>query len=162
LLKVPELDELYVAAPDALLSEDNNIHAKDLGVGLISVTGQKLNWIVKSSRLKSAKFSGTGSSYNPEEFIPGNVFALSWHMSNRGDKIARDLEMYFTPAGPFVKAPKEKVKFKRSSLSPGEDWKETFKIKIRRNSKPGIYPLHLCATYSGIERASSRLILNVK
>ncbi len=162
LLKVPELDELYVAAPDALLSEENSIHAKDLGVGILSVTGPKLNWIIRSSRLKPAKLSAGGSSYNHEEVCLGNVFDIYWHVANHGQKIARDLEMYFTPAGPFVKAPNKKTRFQRASLPPGEDWKETFKIKVKRNVKQGVYPLHFSATSVGIERISWKLDLTIK
>ena len=162
LLRVPELDELYVAAPDALLSEENSIHAKDLGVGILSVTGLKLNWILRSSRLKPAKLSAGGSGYNHEEIRPGNIFDIYWHFANQGQKIARDLETYFTPAGPFVKAPNEKTRFQRASLLPGEDWKEIFKIKVKRNAKPGLYPLHFCATSGGLEPISWKLDLTIK
>jgi Holliday junction resolvase-like predicted endonuclease len=162
LLKAPEVDELYVAAPDALLSSEHKIHAESLGVGIIAVTGTKLEWRIRSIQLEPANFGGGGSGYNHEEVRPGNIFSIYNHVTNRGFKIARDLEMYFTPAGPFVKASKENTRFKRPFLNPGEDWKETFMIKVKRDAKLGIYPLHFCTTSAYIKPSSWKIDLTIK
>jgi len=162
LLRVPEFDELYVAAPDALLSNEQMIHAKELGIGIISMTGSTLTWIVRSTQLEAARFGGGGSGYNPDDVRPGSVFNIYNHVVNSGQKIARDLEMYFTPAGPFVRAQKERTRFRRSSLGPGEDWKENFKVKVKSGAKSGIYPLHFCTISDSIAPASWKTDITIK
>lgn len=161
LLKMPEFDLVYVAAPDALLSQENVLHASGLGVGIIAVVGSTLEWRQDSIQLAPAQLGRGGASYDHTAIHPGKIFEIYYHATNTGRKIVRNLEMHFTPGGPFVKAPKEKTKFTKTKLEPEEDWKVTFKAKVRQNTKLGKYPFYICCTAEGVPPSSMSIEMPV-
>lgn len=141
--KMPEFDYIYVAAPKILISPELLSYAKQLRIGIIGVIDEhSIEWLQKSEKLRQAQLLGSGSLPNQVR-IPGSIFEVEKSVTNRGEKVIRHLEMFFISSGPFVTAPREKSRFKLAKLSPGENWKVNFKIKIKKTTKVGTYPLYL-------------------
>ncbi len=144
LLQFPEVTEAYVAAPDLLISPDHLAFASSIGVGVIGVTSSELKWLVQSWRLEEAKLGGSTS--HPSSVTAGEVFEVKMTVSNRGKKIARNLEARCLSAGPFTSAPGSKKKYSRSSIHPDDSWTVEFPVRVRLKTVPGTYPLFITAT----------------
>ena len=150
--RLPEFDEVYVAAPKILISPDHIAYAQSLRIGLLGVGEKSFEWLIKSDRLKPPLL--LGESGLPNQIItPGKTFEVSKHVENRGEKVARHLEMYFIPGGPFATA--EKARYKRAKLAPGESWKVDFKIRVKKSTRPGKYPLYLACTAENVEKSDT-------
>lgn len=157
---MPEFDHIYIAAPKILISKEICRYANRVRIGIIGVEKDSIEWLVESQKLKPTQLLG-GCSLPGHPKHPGSVFEVLKDVRNDGEKIVRHLEMSFTPSGPFVTAPKEKSLFKRKKLSPGEVWKENFKIKIKSSAKPGTYPLYLSCTADNVEPSESSFDINI-
>lgn len=143
--KMPEFDHFYVAAPKILVSSDLVSYAKLLRIGILGVEQDSLEWLQESEKLKPAQLLGSGSIPNKVS-LSCPVFEVTKGVKNHGGKMARDLEMFFMPSGPFVTAPKEKSRFKLARLGPEESWDVKFTVKIKKSAKPGSYPLYVSCT----------------
>jgi hypothetical protein len=152
LLQLPEPDEVYVAAPEDLIIEDHIAFAKRTGVGLLTVSGSKLVWLVSSRQLKPPKLSASGGVTGEEHFA-GETFEIHRNVMNRGQKIAKGLLAYCTPAGPFAFAPKTPRIYRKAFLEPDEDWSVEFKIRVRKKARPGGYPLMTVITAENADRS---------
>lgn len=150
--RLPEFDQIYVAAPKMLISSDHIAYAKPLRVGLLGVREESVEWLIKSDNLKPPLLSG-GSSLPNQIITPGKAFEVSKNIENRGEKVARYLEMYFMPGGPFATA--EKARHKRSKLAPGESWQVVFKIRVKKSTRPGKYPLYITCTAENLKRSDT-------
>jgi Holliday junction resolvase len=150
ILRLPEVSEVYVAAPKLLVSPDHVAFAKSVGVGVIAITEEGLKWLLQSSQLKPPQFSG--SSGYPILVKSGSIFKLSREVCNSGQKIARNLQIYCVPSGPFVIPPGNKRRFSRSYLEPGDKWGVEFTIRVRAGIPTGNYPLLTTAIADNIER----------
>lgn len=160
LLRLPEVTEAYVAAPELVISPDHVAFATSIGVGVISVTATELKWVVKSWRLQEARLAG--SRGHPASVVAGEVFEVKVAARNDGQKIARDLEARCLPAGPFVFAPGSKRKYNRSSLYPDNSWAVQFHIKVRPAATLGTYPLFTIVTAQNAAPSQSSLSINVR
>ncbi|GFP32827.1 hypothetical protein HKBW3S42_01134, partial [Candidatus Hakubella thermalkaliphila] len=141
LRKFPEFDRIYVAAPKLLIYSELLSYAKQLRIGIMGVEENSIEWLLESEELEPAQLSVGGS--HPNEVRIGSIFEVTNDVTNRGEKVARHLQMVFRPSGPFVTAPREKSRFKRAKLSPGESWKVKFRIKVKESAKAETYPLYL-------------------
>ncbi len=150
--KLPEFDQIYVAAPKILISSDHIAIAQNLRIGLLGIKEDSIEWLIKSDSLKPPILLGGGSWPN-QFFIPGNIFEVSKNVVNRGEKVARNLELYFMLGDPFASA--EKARYKRKKLSPGESWKVTFKIRVKKSARTGKYPLCLTCIAENVERSDT-------
>lgn len=150
--RLPEFDQIYVAAPKILISSDHIAYAQRLRIGLIGVSEESIEWLIKSDILKPPLLSG-GSGLPNQIITPGKTFEVSKNVENRGEKVARHLEMYFMPGGPFATA--EKARYKRAKLAPGESWEVVFKIRVRKSARPGKYPLYLVCIAENVERSDT-------
>lgn len=148
--KMPEFDHFYVAAPRILVSSDLLSYAKLLRLGIIGVEKDSLEWLQKSEKLKPAQLLGSGGIPN-QVSLSRPIFEVTKAVKNHGEKIARHLEIFFIPSGPFVTSPQEKSRFKLARLAPEESWDVKFKIKIKKSAKPGTYPLYLSCTAQDIK-----------
>ncbi|MFW6122282.1 MAG: hypothetical protein ACOC80_15475 [Petrotogales bacterium] len=148
--KMPELDYIYVAAPNMLISSELVSYARRLRIGVIGVKEDSIEWLQESEKLKPAQLLGGGSLPNRARY-PGSMFEVSKHIKNHGEKIVRHLEMFYIPSGPFVTAPGEKSRFKLEKLPPGESWEVKFKIKIKKSAKVGTYPLFVSCTADNLK-----------
>lgn len=144
LLRLPEITETYVVAPELVLSPDHIAFATSIGIGVICATSSELKWVVTSRRLSGAALRGHGS--HPSLVAPGQVFEVEVGVSNDGEKIARDLEARCLPGGPFVLAPGSKRIYKRLSLNPRDSWSIRFLIKAKTEATAGEYPLFATVT----------------
>ena len=86
--KLPEFDEMYVAAPKILVSEDHVAHARSLRVGMLGVVEESVDYLVKSDRLNPAQLGGGGGLPN-QEIVAGGDFRVHRNVRNVGDKLAR-------------------------------------------------------------------------
>ena len=161
LLQMPELDEVYVAAPVHVITNEHDAYAQMTGVGLIEVLEHSFKYRLKSQRRRPAELWG-GGGLNGIDFAPGSIVELYYHVKNHGNKIARNAEMFFIPSGPFVKAPNEKAKFKKSIIEPEEDWRNDFKIKVKKNIASGKYPLFIGCTADNIKSAGMKIDITIK
>lgn len=144
LLRLPEVSETYVAAPELIISPDHVTFASQIGVGVIIVTGSELKWEVKSRRAQEAILSGSWT--HPSVVKIGATFQVEVSVRNQGEKIARDLEGRCLPAGPFVPASGSKRRYNLSSLNPKNTWRIEFLIRVKPQTKAGTYPLFTTVT----------------
>jgi hypothetical protein len=148
--KMPEFDYFYVAAPKILIHSELLAYAKRIRIGIIGVEGESLEWLQKSEELKSSYLLGGGSLPN-QEYYPGAKFEVSKEVIIEGEKIVRNLEIFFIPSGPFITAPRHKSRFKKSKLKPKEKWDVTFRIKIKKSIRVETYPLYISCTADKVE-----------
>ena len=158
LLRLPEVMEAYIAAPELIISPDHVAFAKSIGVGVICVTGSQLTWVVESWKMKEAGLTGYGSQ--PSHVTTGEIFQIEAGVRNQGQKIARGLEARCLPGGPFVFAPGSKRKYNRLSLGPGDSWSVQFLIRTKPSATIGEYPLFATITARNIP-ANDR-VFNIK
>src|SRR2546426_10389853 len=101
LLRLPDVDEMYVCGPKMFMSEDVQVLAKQLGVGLLAVRDDgELEWLAQSRKLQPARLSLGGSYGGAVE--PGGEAKYNATGFNSGDKAAGDVEVRMVVAGPFV------------------------------------------------------------
>ncbi len=157
--KFPEFDHIYVAAPKMLISSELVSYAKQVRIGILGVKEDSVEWLQESQELRPAQLSG-GGGY-PNQVEPGSIFRVSSNVHNQGEKVARHLEMFFIPGGPFATAPKEKSRHKLDKLAPNEEWDVEFKVKVRKSAKHGTYPLFISCTADGMKAVDRVFNLNV-
>lgn len=121
---------------------------------MIGVEKESIKCFVKSGRLKPAVIGG-GSTKPNQIIAPGKTFEMIKDVENRGEKVARNLEMFFVGGGHFVLAEKTPCKYKRAALGPGESWEVVFKIRVKKCVRPGIYPLLLACTARNADRSDT-------
>ncbi|SRR5713226_756996 len=95
LLRLPEVDEMYVCGPKVFMSEDALALARSLGVGLLAVsdTGE-LTWPVQSKPLEPARLS-LGGNYTGV-VLPGGDAVYNATVFNTGQKTAVNRGLYVT------------------------------------------------------------------
>ncbi len=100
LLRLPEVDEMYVCGPKVFVSEDALALARSLGVGLLAVsdTGD-LTWPVQSKVLDPARLS-LGGNYTGV-VLPGGDAVYNATVFNNGQKTAVNVEVSMLQAGAF-------------------------------------------------------------
>ena len=147
--RLPEFDEIYVAAPKIFLSSDLIAFAENLRIGVLGVKEDSIEWLLESHTLGPPRLSG-GSSLPKQTITPGSTFEVSRRVGNGGEKVVRHLEMYFIPGGPFATA--KTSRYKRAKLAPGETWEEVFIIRFKKSVRPGKYPLYLTCIGENVER----------
>ena len=138
LVRLPEVDEAFVAAPALQFSPDHVAFAKTVGVGLIAIHERSLEWILDARRLDPPRLTG-GGGY-PAQVRAGSEFTISRDVTNHGQKRAVRLEAYCRPTKPFSWA-KGKRKHTRRYLDPGESWGVGFNLKVQPGTPAGKYPL---------------------
>jgi len=138
LLRLPGVDEAFVAAPWSQFSPDQRLFAETVGVGLIGIHEGSLKWMLESRRLNPPNLGGGGG--HPIEVPAGSEFTIRRSVTNHGQKRAVRLEAYCRPTKPFKWA-KGKRKHKCPYLDPGERWEVEFKIRVQPGTLTGKYPL---------------------
>lgn len=136
---LPEIDFFYVAAPKINLQEDILAFAKKLGVGIVGITEEKLDWLIRSERRQGSSIYTSRS--HPNLVKPGDIFEFHISVKAVGEKMLRNIEVMFLPAWPFRVAKGEKNHKVIRELMPGEEKPVSFKIRIENKSEEGIHPL---------------------
>jgi hypothetical protein len=151
LLRLPEIMEAYVAAPETLITEDHKVFAERLGVGIIAFSKSTLDWLVTSRRLKPPELMGSGG--HPSTAMSGETFLLHRDVRNHGQKIAQKLEAYCIASGPFVIPRGHKRRFTHAYLEPEKEWRVEFTVRVKKGTTPGKYPLLTTITAENAERS---------
>jgi len=100
LLRLPEVDEMYVCGPKVFVSEDALALAKSLGVGLLAVSDSgALTGPVKSKVLDAARLS-RGGNYTGVVLAGGDA-VYNATVFNNGQKTAVNVEVSMLQAGAF-------------------------------------------------------------
>ena len=158
LLRLPGVDEAFVAAPWSQFSPDHELFARTTGVGLIGVHEGSLKRMVGARRLDPPRLSGGGS--HPNEVQAGSQFTVHRDVTNHGQKRAEDLEAYCRPTKPFRWA-KGKRKHSRPYLDPGDSWRVEFNLKVQPGTAPGNYPLFTNVIAANTEPSYSTFVIPV-
>jgi hypothetical protein len=149
--KLPEFDHIYVVAPKIHLHSELISCAKQARVGIAGITEASIEWLLKPQKLGPAVLQ-RGWSFAQQVIIPGSIFELVEEVRNIGEKVARRLEMFFRPSGPFVTPPGGRSRFKPANLHPGKSWTIHFKVKVKNKARKGSYPLFFGYVAEGIEK----------
>ena len=138
-LKVlPEIDFIYIAAPEDVLTEDVFAIAKyqHIGIGLIVIADNNIKWRLKSREWAPPKLTLTSYSLSPRVFF-GEIFDVKASFGNSGGKIAKNVEVACTPLGPFEPLTERIQEIKE--LPPGDRAIAVFKFKVEDEGDPGRY-----------------------
>ncbi len=155
ILRLPEVDEMYVCGPQVFMSEDVRALAAKLGVGLLAMSDAgELRWLTDSRRLQPPRLivgGGYGSRY-PWFVRAGGVAAWNATVFNHGQKAAVNVEVFMVTGGPFAARPRSKARAKRPLLEGGDKWLVTLACRVKRGTAPGKYPLLISVTADNAAR----------
>ncbi len=161
LLRLPEVDEMYVCGPKVFMSEDALALARSLGVGLLAVsdTGE-LTWPVQSKPLEPARLS-LGGNYTGV-VLPGGDAVYNATVFNTGQKTAVNVEVSMLPAGAFSAPQKSKSRAQRTAIEGGDKWDVTLACKVKNGTRPGKHPLMLTVKADNAPREDSTVHYEVR
>ncbi|OLD88914.1 MAG: hypothetical protein AUG85_03305 [Gemmatimonadetes bacterium 13_1_20CM_4_66_11] len=161
LLRLFEVDEMYVCGPKVFMSEDVLALSASLGVGLLAVsdTGE-LHWLAKSKRLKPARLSLAGG-YSAVVY-PGGEARYHAAVFNMGEKTAVNVEVSMVPAGAFSAPQKSKARAQRATIDGGDKWEVDLACKVKNSTRPGKHPLMLTVRAANAERENSTVNYEVR
>jgi len=151
LQKFPNITHVCIAVPLIHLKKDFIEYAKGLGVGVIGVTEEKIEWHVRPSTLPQLEL-GIGFS-RPTKVSPGEVFEIRFSIT-ANHKIATNICAMYTPSGPLRRPPGEKNRKCIEELKPEEQKDIILKVKVRSDTKPAKYPLFTKIASDGYEKSS--------
>lgn len=157
---VPEIDFFYVAVPKIILQDDILGFAKQLGVGVIGVTEQGLEWLVDSEEKHPSKLRRSSSL--PNIVRPGEIFEFRMSVKADGAKMARNIEIMYMPAWPFRMPKGERNHKVIKELMPGKEKEVSFKIRVENDAEEGSHPLFSRMTRPGTAAVDSLYHIKVK
>ncbi|MCK4478181.1 hypothetical protein KAU88_06615 [Candidatus Bathyarchaeota archaeon] len=157
---LPEIDLFYVAVPKMNLQGDMLGFAKKLGVGVIGITEEGLEWLVDSD--EKSPVALYKSTDLPNIVIPGREFQFQIFVKNNGGKMARNIEIMYMPAWPFRVPKGEKNHKFIKELMPGKQKQISFKIKVKNDAEEGRHPLFSRMTLPGTQAVDSLYHLEVR
>lgn len=161
LLRLSEVDEMYVCGPKVFMSEDVLALSTSLGVGLLAVSDVgELHWLVKSKRLKPARLTLAGG-YSAVVY-PGGEARYHAAVFNMGEKTAVSVEVSMVPAGAFSAPKKSKARARRATIEGGEKWEVDLACKVKKGTRPGKHPLMLVVRAANAERENSTVHYEVR
>jgi len=171
ILRLPDVDEMYVCGLRAFMSDDVRALASNLGVGLLAISDAgDLDWLAKSRRLEPARLIVGGGYVKPRGNRPFNVVRpggkAAWNAAvfNNGEKTAVNVEVFMVPAGPFVakvrsKARARKALLERSGLTA---WSAKLECDVKKGTPPGTYPLMISVTADNAPRDNDTVPYEVR
>ena len=171
ILRLPDVDEMYVCGPKVLMSEDVQSLAANLGVGLLALTdASELEWLAASKRLEPARLTLGGGYVKPRGKMPFNAVRPGgkaiWNAAvfNHGDKTAVNVEVFMVPAGPFVARVRSKARVRKAFLerSGHTAWSARLECKVREGTPPGTYPLMISVTADNAPRDNDTIPYEVR
>ena len=161
LLRLCEVDEMYVCGPKVFMSEDVLALSASLGVGILAVSdAADLHWLAKSKRLKPPRLSLAGG-YSAVVY-PGGEARYHAAVFNMGEKTAVSVEVSMVPAGAFSAPQKSKARARRASLEGGDKWEVDLACKVKNGTRPGRHPLMLTVRAANAEREDSTIHYEVR
>ncbi len=161
LVRLPDVDEMYVCGPKSFMSDDVRALATSLGIGLLALTDLgELEWLATSKRLEPARLTLNGAFIKPRgklrfnQVRPGGKVLFNAAVFNGGDKMAVNVEVFMVPAGPFVARLPSKVRVKKALLerTGHTAWSAILECEVRKGTPPGTYPLMISVTADNAAR----------
>src|SRR5262249_22595476 len=123
LLRLTDLDEVFVCGPKVLMSEDVRALATNLHIGLLALSDAgALEWLSVCKRLAPPRLTVGGGHAEPKGKLAFNVVRpggkVAWNAAvfNDGEKAAVNLEVFMVLAGPFVERKRSKSRVKKAFL----------------------------------------------
>lgn len=161
LLRLPDVDEMYVCGPKMFISEDALALGRSLGVGLLAVsdTGD-LTWPVRSKVLDPARLS-LGGNYSGV-VLPGGDAVYNATVFNNGQKTAVNVEVSMLPAGAFSAPRKSKARARRAAIEGSDKWDVTLVCKVKNDTRPGKHPLMVTVKADNAPREDSTIQYEVR
>lgn len=154
LLRLPEVDEMYVCGPHVFMSDDVRALADQLGIGLLAIRDSgELEWLAPCRRLEPVRL-GLGGNY-PPVVEPGGEAVYNATVFNTGQKTAVDVEVRMVMAGPFAARYASKARARRALLGGQDKWSTTLVCNVKRAARPGKYPLLISVTAANAQRKDS-------
>jgi len=161
LLRLPEVDEMYVCGPKVFVSEDALALAKSLGVGLLAVSDSgALTWPVKSKVLDPARLS-LGGNYTGVVLAGGDA-VYNATVFNNGQKTAVNVEVSMLQAGAFSAPKKSKSRARRAAIEGSDKWDVTLACKVKNTTRPGKHPLMVTVKADNAPREDSTIQYEVR
>jgi len=162
LVRLPDVDEMYVCGPKVFMLDDVLALAKSLGIGLLALTDSgELEWLAPSKRLEPARLTLGGGYGKPHgnAVRPGGKAAWNAAVFNGGDKIAVHVEVFMVPAGPFVTKVRSKARARKPLLEKTGHtaWSAILECEVRKGTPPGVYPLMISVTADNAMRADDTI-----
>jgi len=161
ILRLPEVDEMYVCGPKVFMSENVRSLAAKLGVGLLAVTDAgELVWLAASKRLEPARLTLGGGYAKPRGKMPFNAVRPGgkaiWNAAvfNHGGKTAVNVEVFMVPAGPFVAKVRTKARVRKAFLERSGPiaWSARLECDVNKGTPTGTYPLMISVTADNAPR----------
>jgi hypothetical protein len=161
LVRLPDVDEMYVCGPKVFMSDDVRALAANSGVGLLALTDSgHLEWLVRSKPLEPARLTVNGAYMKPRgnmrfnEVRAGGKVLFNAAVFNSGDKIAVNVEVFMVLAGPFVARFPSKARVRKSFLekSGPTAWSTILECYVKKGTPPGSYSLMISATAANAAR----------
>ena len=161
ILRLPDVDEMYVCGPKMFMSDDVRALATSLGVGLLAIDDAgELDWLVKSKRLEPPRLILNGAYVKPrgkqrfDEVRPGGKVVFNAAVFNNGQKTAVNVEVFMVAAGPFVAKARSKARVKKAFLerSGPTAWSTKLECHVKAGTPPGKYPLMISVTADNAAR----------
>ena len=161
ILRLPDVDEMYVCGPKVFMSDDVRALATSLGVGLLAIgDAGELDWLVKSKRLEPPRLILNGGYAKPrgkERFDtvrPGGKVVFIAAVFNNGEKTAVNVEVFMVPAGPFVTRTRSKARVKKPFLerSGNTAWSTRLECQVKAGTQPGKQLLMISVTADNAAR----------
>ncbi|HKM50003.1 MAG TPA: hypothetical protein VJZ75_02370 [Candidatus Bathyarchaeia archaeon] len=134
----PDIDTSYIAIPQGNQNEDVKYFAQNLGVGLIIVTPDRLNYALPAARFMGNIMLGISI---PSEVKPSEMFEFSITITNNGQKILANLEATYIPSYPFSCPEGEQTSRKMDDVPIGSNRSVSFRAKVAEDATPDTYPL---------------------
>jgi hypothetical protein len=161
LVRLPDVDEMYVCGPRVFMSDDVRALAASLGVGLLALTDSgELEWLAASKKLEPARLTLNGGYVKPRgktrfnAVRPGGKVVFNAAVFNSGDKIAVNVEVFMVPAGPFVAKVRSKARARKPFLEKTGHtaWSAILECGVKKGTPPGTYPLMVSVTADNAAR----------
>jgi hypothetical protein len=161
LVRLPDIDEMYVCGPKVFMSDDVRALAANSGVGLLALTDAgELEWLASSKRLEPARLTVNGAYIKPRgnmrfnEVRAGGKVLFNAAVFNSGDKVAVNVEVFMILAGPFVARFPSKARVRKPCLEKSGPiaWSAILECSVKKGTPPGSYSLMISATADNAPR----------
>lgn len=146
---LPQIDEVYLAVPEIYFRRDIQEHLKHMPVGTIIANKQEIKMSSPPWNREPPRLMG-GAGY-PTTVSAGDEIEISVNARNDGGKVAFNVWLEWTPAGPFRRPEGERNRKSILQLEPRQSVSMPFKVKIPPDVKPGKYPLFTKISAEGLE-----------
>ena len=161
ILRLPDVDEMYVCGPRVFMSDDVRALATSLKVGLLAIDDAgELAWLVQSKRLEPPRLNVNGAYVKArgnrrfDQVRSGGKVVFNAAVFNNGEKTAVNLEVFMITGGPFVAKVRSKARVRKAFLERSGPiaWSTRLECQVKKGTPPGKYQLVISATADNADR----------